>query len=283
MSEVSAMSTQSRLPVFFIPHGGGPWPFMHGPEGILPDNDPWKELEVFLKGFDKALGRRPKAVLVISAHWEKVDQLTVSTAAHPGMLFDYYGFPKHTFELSYPAPGAPEVGEHVRDVVAKAGIETKSDSERGFDHGVFIPFMMMYPDADVPIAMMSLDPDLSAETHFRIGEALQSLRDEDILIVASGLSYHNMRMFYREDPEHAAAATRFDAWLKEALAIEDPAQRNARLATWTENPDALACHVPDHDHLVPVFAAAGAAGADTGQQIFRGNFRGKPYSAYRFG
>lgn len=277
------MSTQSRLPVFFIPHGGGPWPFMHGPEGILPDNDPWKELEVFLKGFDKALGRRPKAVLVISAHWEKVDQLTVSTAAHPGMLFDYYGFPKHTFELSYPAPGAPEVGEHVRDVVAKAGIETKSDSERGFDHGVFIPFMMMYPDADVPIAMMSLDPDLSAETHFRIGEALQSLRDEDILIVASGLSYHNMRMFYREDPEHAAAATRFDAWLKEALAIEDPAQRNARLATWTENPDALACHVPDHDHLVPVFAAAGAAGADTGQQIFRGNFRGKPYSAYRFG
>lgn len=277
------MSTQSRLPVFFIPHGGGPWPFMHGPEGILPDNDPWKELEVFLKDFDKALGRRPKAVLVISAHWEKVDQLTVSTAAHPGMLFDYYGFPKHTFELSYPAPGAPEVGEHVRDVLAKAGIETKSDSERGFDHGVFIPFMMMYPDADVPIVMMSLDPDLSAETHFRIGEALQSLRDEDILIVASGLSYHNMRMFYREDPEHAAAATRFDAWLKEALAIEDPAQRNARLATWTENPDALACHVPDHDHLVPVFAAAGAAGADTGQQIFRGNFRGKPYSAYRFG
>ncbi|PRX02279.1 UNVERIFIED_ORG: aromatic ring-opening dioxygenase catalytic subunit (LigB family) [Martelella mediterranea] len=277
------MSTQSRLPVFFIPHGGGPWPFMHGPEGNLPANDPWKELETYLKGFDAALGRRPKAVLVISAHWENVDRLTVSTAAHPGMLFDYYGFPPHTFELSYPAPGAPDVAEHVRDVLSSAGIETATDAERGFDHGVFIPFMLMYPDADVPIVMMSLDPDLSAETHFKIGEALQPLRDEDILIVASGLSYHNMQMFFRRDERHAAAATRFDDWLKNALSIRDPEERKARLATWTENPDALESHVPEPDHLIPVFAAAGAAGKDTGEQVFRGNFRGKPYSAYRFG
>ena len=105
------MSDKTRLPVLFIPHGGGPWPFMHGTEGQLPDDDPWKELEIFLKGLDASLGRRPKAVLVISAHWEKVERLTVSTAAKPPMLFDYYGFPPHTYQLDYPAPGAPFIAE----------------------------------------------------------------------------------------------------------------------------------------------------------------------------
>ena len=277
------MSDKTRLPVLFIPHGGGPWPFMHGTEGQLPDDDPWKELEIFLKGLDAAVGHRPKAVLVVSAHWEKVDKLTVSTAAKPPMLFDYYGFPPHTYQLDYPAPGAPFVAEHVRDVLREAGIETAADSERGFDHGVFIPFMMIYPHADVPIIMMSLDPDLSAETHFRIGQALERLRDEDILIVGSGLSYHNMRMFRRRDADHEQAAARFDDWLTEAVAIENPVARAERLAAWKDNPDARAAHVPDHDHLVPVFAAAGAAGPDAGERIFRGEYLGKPYSAYRFG
>lgn len=277
------MSDSSRLPVYFIPHGGGPWPFMHSLEGNLPDDDPWKELEIFLKGFDKSVGRRPKAVLVISAHWENVDQLTVSTASHPGMFFDYYGFPPHTFELKYPAPGAPDIAEHVRDVLKAKGIETKADSERGFDHGVFIPLMLMYPQADVPVIMMSLDPDLTAETHFKIGQALESLRDEDILIVASGLSYHNMRMFFRNDDAHIAQAERFDAWLRDAVEIAEPADRIAQLKQWVNNPDAIASHFPDHDHLVPVFVAAGAAGKDIGKRVFHGNFRGKPYSAYRFG
>lgn len=277
------MSEHSRLPVLFIPHGGGPWPFMDGPEGTLADEDPWKELEVFLKGIDASLDRKPKAVLVISAHWEKVDMLTVSTAARPPMLFDYYGFPPHTYELDYPAPGAPFIAEHVRDVLREAGIKTAADSERGFDHGVFIPFMVAYPHADMPLIMMSLDPDLSTATHFRIGQALETLRDEDILIVGSGLSYHNMRMFYRRDAAHEQAAARFDDWLTEAVAIENPLKRAERLGEWENNPDAQAAHLPDHDHLVPVFVAAGAAGPDAGKRIFAGNFLGKPYSAYRFG
>jgi len=277
------MSQYERLPVFFIPHGGGPWPYIHGTDGILPDEDPWKELQDFLRGFDTALGRRPRAVLVISAHWEKVDRLTISTAKKPGMLFDYYGFPEHTYALSYPAPGAPEIADHVQNVLKAADIETGADAERGYDHGVFIPFMQIYPDADVPLVMMSLDPDLTAETHFRIGQALEQLRDEDILIVASGLSYHNMRMFYRQDDQHAEQARRFDTWLQNAVALPSPEQRAAALSKWADNPDALAVHQPDHDHLVPVFVAAGAAGRDMGKVIFNGNFLGKPYSAFRFG
>ena len=273
----------NRLPVFFIPHGGGPWPFMHGPEGILPDNDPWKELQNYMQGFDAALGRRPKAVLVISAHWADTEALTVSTAKQPGMYFDYYGFPPHTYALNYPAHGAPDIAEHVRGVLADSGIETNADAERGYDHGVFIPFMMMYPKADVPIVMMSLDPAMTAERHFTIGKALERLRDEDILIVASGLSYHNMRMFYRRDPAHIEQANRFDAWLKDALETPDTEKRLAQLAAWKDNPDALASHVPDHDHLIPVFVAAGAAGSDAGKLAFHGNFLGKHYSAYRFG
>lgn len=277
------MTDTKRLPVFFIPHGGGPWPFMHSSDGILADDDPWKELQDFLQGFDKALGHRPKAVLVISAHWEKVDMLTVSTSQRPGMLFDYFGFPQHTYELDYPAPGAPDVARHVRDVLKAAGIETRADCERGYDHGVFIPFMQMYPDADVPLVMMSLDPDLTAETHFRIGQALEGLRDEDILVVASGLSYHNMRMFFRKDAKHAEQAERFDNWLSETISIPSQDSRLSELSKWKDNPDAAAAHQPDHDHLVPVFVAAGAAGSDPGKVIFKGNFLGKPYSAFRFG
>lgn len=274
--------TEARLPVYFIPHGGGPWPFMDFPKDAS-GRGPWDELGAFLRGLSSDIGRRPKAVLVISGHWEKEPKVAVSTAAKPGMLFDYYNFPPHTYELSYPAPGDPAAAERVRAVLAEAGIETRGDAERGFDHGVFIPFMLIYPQADVPLVMMSLDNDLSAETHLKLGAALERLRNEDILIVGSGMSYHNMRKFRSDEPGHVEEARRFDRWLTEAVEMADSGGRNAMLSRWSENPDALACHVPDHDHLVPLFVAAGAAGQDRGRKIFETDFLGKPYSAYRFG
>ena len=274
--------TNGRLPVYFIPHGGGPWPFMEFPKDER-GKGPWDELGAFLKGFAANIGHKPKAVLVVSGHWEKEPKVAVSTAAQPGMLYDYYNFPPHTYELKYPAPGAPAIAEHVRSVLGEAGIETRADAERGFDHGVFIPFMLIYPEADVPLVMISLDNDLSAETHLKLGKALQRLREEDVLIVGSGMSYHNMRKFRSDEPDHVAEAKRFDRWLTEAVEEPDAEARNARLARWDENPDARACHVPDHDHLVPLFVAAGAAGSDRGAKIFETSFLGKPYSAYRFG
>lgn len=273
---------QTRFPVYFIPHGGGPWPFMD-----FPKNDegkgPWDELGDFLRGLDAEIGRRPKAVLVVSGHWETEPVPTLSTAAQPPMLFDYYNFPPHTYELSYPAPNSLALAARARQLLSDAGIDSAEDPARGFDHGVFIPFMLIYPKADVPITMISLKNTLDVESHVAIGKALEPLRDEDVLIIASGMSYHNMRKFRSAEPDHVAEAIRFDDWLTEAVETPDPDARAEKLALWPDNPDARACHVPDHDHLVPLFVAAGAAGADRGTRILRTTFLGKPYSAFRFG
>ena len=270
-----------KFPVYFIPHGGGPWPFME-----FPKNDqgkgPWDELGDFLRGLDKEIGRRPKAVLVVSGHWETEPVPTVSTAAKPGMLFDYYNFPPHTYELSYPASNSLELAARARQLLAAEGIESAENADRGFDHGVFIPFMLIYPEADVPLTMISLKNTLDAESHLAIGRALAPLRDEDVLIIGSGMTYHNMRMFRSDEPTHVAQAVQFDDWLAEAVELADEA-RAAKLSAWEDNPDARACHVPDHDHLVPLFVAAGAAAGDPGKRIFTTSFLGKPYSAFRFG
>lgn len=274
--------SDTRFPVYFIPHGGGPWPFMQFPAG--PDGKkPWADLSDFLKSLPKDVGRTPKAILMVSGHWEKEPVPTLSSSARPGMLYDYYGFPPETYELTYPAPGAPDVAHRAKQLLEAAGIPAAEDDRRGYDHGVFVPLMVAYPDANVPVVMMSLKNTLDVASHVAIGKALEPLRDEDVLIIGSGMSYHNMRMFFHDNPEHKQQAVRFDDWLSDAVGIEDPDQRAAKLATWEQNPDAQACHVPDHDHLVPLFVAAGAAGRDAGQHIFRGEFRGKPYSGYRFG
>ncbi|MCF1474474.1 dioxygenase [Agrobacterium vitis] len=274
--------TDSRLPVYFIPHGGGPWPFMDFPKDDH-GKGPWDDLAAFLQGLPADLGVTPKAILIVSGHWEKEPQVTVSTAAAPGMLYDYYGFPAHTYEITYPAKGDPALAAHVRDLLQQAGIASAEDDSRGFDHGVFIPLMVAYPDADVPVVMLSLKNTLDAESHLEIGKALQSLRDDNVLIIASGMSYHNMQMFRRRDADHEAVAKRFDDWLTAAVELPDPDARAAKLSLWDQNPDALACHVPDHDHLVPLFVAAGAAGTDKGVRMFNGLALGKAYSGYRFG
>lgn len=274
--------TNARLPVYFIPHGGGPWPFMDFPKDEK-GHGPWDGLADFLRNFRSNVGHTPKAILMVSGHWEKEQVPTVSSSPAPGMLFDYYGFPEHTYQLSYPAKGDPALAQHVRDVLSEAGIANAADSERGFDHGVFIPMMVAYPDADVPVVMLSLKSTLDAESHFALGKALAKLRDENVLIIASGMSYHNMRMFRMRDAQHEVVAKRFDDWLTAAVTLDDPQEREAQLARWNTNPDALACHVPDHDHLVPLFVAAGAAGSDKGQQVFSGTILGKAYSGYRFG
>lgn len=273
---------QARFPVYFIPHGGGPWPFMEFAKDEQ-GRGPWDELGEFLSGLDAEIGRRPKAVLVVSGHWETEPVPTLSTARKPPMLFDYYNFPPHTYELSYPASSSPDLAARARQLLSEAGIASAEDPARGFDHGVFVPFMLIYPDADVPITMISLKNTLDVESHVAIGKALEPLRDEDVLIIASGMSYHNMRKFRTAEPEHVAEAIRFDDWLTDAVSTADPKAREARLAGWQDNPDARACHVPDHDHLVPLFVASGAAGTDAGRQILRATFLGKPYSAYRFG
>lgn len=267
-----------RMPTLFISHGGGPWPFMEsafGPPGM------WDGLEAYLRGIDGDIGRRPKTVLVVSAHWEEAHP-TVNTSLQPPMLFDYYGFPEHTYHLRYPASGSPEVAARVRRLLAEAGIESGEDATRGFDHGVFIPFMLIYPGADVPIVQLSLQRDLDPAAHLAIGRALSPLRDEDVLIVGSGLSYHNLRQLMSSEAQVIRDAESFDAWLTEAVEQPDAAERDRRLIAWEQAPGARACH-PRSDHLVPLFVAAGAAGKDPGRHSYSDLMLGKAVSAFRFG
>ena len=189
---MTSSGNDTRQPTLFIPHGGGPCFFMDP-----PPNDPhaWDAMAAYLRGIAASLPAKPRAILVISAHWE-TPRPTVMTAAHPPMLFDYYGFPEHTYKLEYPAPGSPELASRVRALLADAGIASDADDARGYDHGVFVPFLLMFPDADIPIVQLSLRGDLDPAAHIAIGRALAPLRDEGVLIVGSGMSYHNLRRFW---------------------------------------------------------------------------------------
>lgn len=268
-----------KQPVYFIPHGGGPWPVMEDTRF----GGAWVDLRHFLESVKSALPERPKAIVAVTAHWDDVDTVTVSTAEKPGMYYDYYGFPPHTYEIQYPAPGSPAVAERVRQVLADAGIATATDAARGYDHGTFVPLMVAFPDADIPVVQMSIRRDLDPAFHIALGKALAPLRDEGILIVGSGLSYHNMRMFGSADPHHVAQAQSFDAWLKETLESTDVPARDARLEHWWDNADARACHFPTPEHFLPVMVAAGAGDGDEGHQVFQGIVMDKPYSGYRWG
>jgi aromatic ring-opening dioxygenase catalytic subunit (LigB family) len=269
----------SRLPTLYIPHGGGPCFFIETPPGF--PRDMWDGMAAYLRGIGPSLAVRPTAVLVISGHWE-AERPTVNTGERPALLFDYYGFPEHTYRLTYPAPGSPLVARRVREVLAAAEIASDEEPERGLDHGVFIPFKLIYPDADIPMVQLSLNRSLDAATHLKIGRALMPLRDEGVLIVGSGMSYHNLRDLYSGDPRALRSAAEFDAWLGDAVTETDCAARERKLAAWHQAPGARAAH-PRPEHLIPLMVAAGAAGEDTGRRSYNQPLLGKPISGFQFG
>jgi len=266
------------LPTLFIPHGGGPWPFMSPPAG---QSDIWGKLATYLRSIPATLPTAPKAILVVSGHWE-TPRPAVNVNPSPPLLFDYSNFPEHTYRLSYPAPGAPELGAHVRRLLDTFGIASDEEHRRGFDHGVFIPFMLIYPRADVPILQMSLQHKATVETHFAIGRALTSLRDEGVLIVGSGMSYHNLRDFFSRADSARQAAAEFDAFLTDAVETKEPSSCEMKLRNWQNAPGARASH-PTAEHLEPLFVAAGAAGTDVGRRVFTDEILGKAISGFQFG
>ena len=237
----------------------------------------WDGLAAYLRKIDGALGVKPNAVLVISGHWENpLPTLNVSTK--PGLLFDYYGFPDHTYRLKYPAAGAPALADRVRRLLAEAGFDSDVESKRGLDHGVFIPFLLIYPNADVPILQLSLQASLDPALHLALGRALAPLRDQGILIVGSGMSYHNLADLFSGRGAEAAAA--FDQWLGQA--VQDPARRDEMLIHWRDAPGGAASH-PREEHLIPLMVAAGAAAGDPGMRSFGESIGGKQISGFQFG
>lgn len=274
---MSTNDVQGTMPTFFIPHGGGPcffmdWTLFGGPA------DTWDELAAFLRGLLSRLPARPQGILVISGHWEE-KVFTVSTAEQPSMIYDYSGFPAHTYELRYPAPGAPALARRVVSLLGAAGLPAATDNTRGYDHGVFVPLMLVDPEASIPVVTLSLKTDLDPEEHLAAGRALASLRDEGILIIGSGMSYHDMRGF--RTPAARAPSATFDAWLTAAIEA-DPATRWSALAQWSQAPAGRASH-PREEHLLPLMVAAGAGARSKGSRPYSGNVMMADISAFQFG
>lgn len=264
-----------RMPVVFLPHGGGPWPFVDLGFG---DAAGQRNLATYLRSVRALPKQAPKALLVISAHWEEAVP-TVTTSPRPPMLYDYYGFPPESYRIRWDAPGHPELAAQVRSLLTAAGFQTAEDPARGFDHGTFVPLKLTYPDAEVPVVQLSLKRGLDPREHLAMGRALAPLRDRGVFIVGSGMTFHNLRVFM--DPRAAPIAEEFDRWLREA-ATRDPAERDQRLTNWAQAPSARAAH-PREEHLLPLMVVAGAAGPDRGTVGFTGTFANLRLSAYHFG
>jgi aromatic ring-opening dioxygenase catalytic subunit (LigB family) len=241
--------------------------------------DTWRELESYLRSFGSRLAQAPRAILVVSAHWEE-DLPTVNAAALPSLLFDYSGFPPHTYRLTWPAHGSPALALRIRNLLAAVGIESAQSEIRGWDHGLFVPMKAMFPGAELPVVQLSLQRGLDPEIHLAIGRALKPLRSEGALIVGSGQTYHNMHGLMTSRGGVDPAAEAFDAWLRDA--IQDGAARDRALADWEKAPGARQAQ-PHEDHLLPLMVAAGAASGEAGHVDFHGYALGKPISGFRFG
>ncbi len=251
-------TSNTRLPTYFISHGGGPWPWMKKEMG-----DAYAQLEASLADMPRQIGRTPKAILMISAHWE-APVFTAQGSAKPPMIYDYGGFPAHTYSVRYDAPGAPELAQRVKQLLEAAGLPAAIDPERGYDHGMFAPMAAIYPKADVPVVQLSLKSGLDPAEHIALGRALAPLRDEDVLIVGSGLSYHNLRNF---GPQAHDVSKAFDDWLDQVVVQGAPGERASHLMNWSSAPAARIAH-PREEHLIPLMVAVGAAQDEAANRVY---------------
>jgi len=257
------------MPSVYLPHGGGPAFFMSGAMADL-----FRPMGRFLASVPAQLPARPTAVLVVTAHWE-AEATTFSGGQQPPLIYDYHGFPPETYSIAYAAPGAPELAAKAAGLLRRAGLKAAVDPVHGWDHGVFIPLKMMLPNADIPVLAMSLTEGLDPNQHASIGEALRPLRADGVLIMGSGMSYHNLRQM-----GNGAAAIEFDRWLDGALA-GDADHRRSWLAQWSRAPSGRASH-PREEHLLPLMVASGAGGDAAARKIWSGAVGPTAVSAWAF-
>ena len=258
-----------RTPAYYLPHGGGPWPFMDWP---APIDAQLGRLRAWLERLPREL-EGVRGLVVVSAHWEAPSP-SVYAPGSGKLLYDYGGFPPHTYRLSWPARGDEALAARIDDLVGGA-----ERSDRGYDHGTFVPLMVAWPAPAVPVVQLSLLRGLDPAAHVELGRQLAPLREEGIALLGSGMSYHHMGGFMK--PWALEASRPFDAWLAETVAL-DAGERGGRLARWAEAPGARASH-PREEHLLPLMVVAGAAGVDRGEVVFREQVLGAWCSGVRFG
>lgn len=240
----------------------------------------WTRLADYLRNLATTLPTRPTAIVLVSGHWV-TPGFAVTGAANPELIYDYYNFPPHTYELQYPAPGAPALAARIVERLRGAGLAAAVDPERGYDHGMFVPLKLVFPDADLPVVQLSLRADYDPAAHLAAGAALASLREEGVLILGSGMSFHNMRAY--GDPRATDAAAQFDAALTAAV-VSAPAERREALRDWEALPAARLSHPPHaEEHFMPLLVAAGAGGDSAAQRDFSDEIMKVAISAFRFG
>lgn len=243
------MTTKPQI--FFLAHGGGPLPLL-GDKGHVEMVESLQKITTTI--------RKPSAILLISAHWEE-EVPTITSGENPSLIYDYFGFPEESYNITYPSLGEPSLASQVHKSLESAGITSKLDEHRGFDHGLFVPLKIMYPDADIPCVQLSLVKSLDPATHLQIGNALQNLEYENLLVIGSGFSFHNLRgIFSPETPESKVMNKSFESWLLETCG--DPnlseEERTQRLIHWEKAPGARFCH-PREEHLLPLHVCSGLA------------------------
>ena len=257
-----------RFPAIFVSHGAPTLPLERSPA------------QAFISGLGSTLGK-PTAILVISAHWES-GEAAVSSVVRPETIHDFYGFPQELYRMAYPAPGAPELASRVSELFREKGIPTQVHPTRGLDHGAWVPLMLMYPQADIPVTQLTVQPERGADFHFKLGEALRPLRDEGILILASGGATHNLYEFgrHRRDAPPPEWVTAFQEWL---ASIIESGNKSEFLDYRVNAPHAARNH-PSEEHFLPIFVAAGASSPGTaGKRIHRSHSYGiLAMDAYRF-
>jgi len=267
------MNTNKKATILYIPHGGGPMPLL--------SEDGYERMNPFMRKFPSTIAQ-PEAIVVISAHWEEP---VVSITAHknPPMLYDYHGFPPESYEFKYPAPGRPRLASRIQAMLGTAGIEARLDYERGYDHGVFIPLLLMYPAATIPCIQISLSNSLDAAFHVALGGALAPLKKENLLILGSGFSFHNLQvMMKKRDDVIDEKNRRFEDWLAQTCSDPDLelSEREQRLIEWDRAPEARYCH-PREEHLLPLQVCFGMA-RTAATTVFQDVVSGFITSAYQW-
>lgn len=260
------------MDTFFISHGS--------PAMSIDDTIPARS---FLQSWrDNVMpGAVPKAILIVSGHWEAASPTVTSVRGTNDTIYDYYGFPPPMYKLKYPAPGAPDLAKKVKDLLEKAGFgRVKEDKTRGLDHGAWVPLMLMYPEASIPVCQLSLVEDADATYHYNLGKALAPLREQGVLIIGSGNATHNLRSAVGDGGPISKWAIDFDTWLKDSLLNG----RHDDVNHYEEKaPYGKMAH-PWPDHFYPLHVALGAAGEKAKAELIYHSWTSRTisYASYRF-
>lgn len=268
---MSSNGIPHRPTALFLSHGGGPLPLL---------GDPAHEEMVACLESIAANIERPKAIIVVSAHWEE-RVATITSAAAPGIIYDYYGFPPESYKIRYPAPGNTDLATRLQSCLQESGMAARLDGDRGFDHGLFIPLKIMFPEADIPCIQLSLLESLDPADHIALGEAMSGVVGGDTLVIGSGFSFHNLKAFFSKDasqPDAGNAA--FEGWLIETCSSRElgETERARRLTAWETAPFARYCH-PREEHLLPLHVCYGITRRPA-EAVFELNILNKMASLY---